>query len=270
MEGQEGVGENPEASPAEAPQEQPQEAEASQGANADGGESEGADVENWEPDSPKAKRRWKKMLEERNQLRNAVGQYQKLGGDYKGAIALHRMLSQNPDKLTKVMEILHGREQGEQTDPYKDYDPDVAKKFQELDELKQWKATQEQSRQESEQMGITENRQALDLEFEQMLMKDGYVKDDGKAVDDTLADLLANATLATLQRKAQNPDKPTRSELQMAYKEVKQGLAYLEKASLNKMVKPSVPPSGTPSGAPVPQANQRTEEQRIAEIAGML
>lgn len=215
--------------------------------------------------------RWIKMNEENRGLRGKVKEFEGTQEQYQGAIALDQILRQNPEKMAGVMEILTGKPaQKEPEDPYGEYDPDVANKFREFDEIKQWKQDVESQHEEAAKRSVEENKSVLDQEFESMLVADNFVDAEGKAVDDNFVDLISNATLSALQNNAQNPDRPTRAELTMAYKTVKEGIEYLKKSALKDVVKPSIPLSGTAKGQIPPQNAEETEEQRLASIAEML
>lgn len=214
--------------------------------------------------------RWNAKLKAERELKARLGELEgKLNSNQK-AIELYDWLKENPTRFRSLMDLIEGKQGREpQEDPYSEFAPEVAAKFRELDDLKNWKAVQERDRQAYEQRTISENRSELDVEFDNMLIGDGFVSKDG-SFDEGLVTLISKATLATMMEIARDPHKPTKGELKEAYKRVTSGLSAVEKNAFKKAVRSDVPQTGSKTGIPQVNGKPRSREDRIADIVNGL
>lgn len=218
---------------------------------------------------------WKQMREQVRQLNSQIKALE-------GASNLERWMKSNPENMQMIRDMMEGRapQKPEVSQPkedlYKDYDPVVAEKFRKLDAFEQWKAEQDKrleqqklSEQDREQATISKNMDDLDSSFEELLIKDGFMREDGSG-DQDLFELISDAMLTRLAKKFGDPRRATRDQVQEVYKAVTNGLSAHQKFTLKKTVKTDVPLSGSRKGSIPMGKTKLTEDERIASIANSL
>lgn len=209
---------------------------------------------------PKSENRYQKLANEAKRYKTEAQQYQEKLKAHEGAIALHQVLSSDPQKARLLQDLMDQNRSkeimskifGQQEDPYKDFAPEVAERFRKLDALEKWKEDQERNwaeRSKSDQERTIQNhRNDLDNEFNKLLSDSGFLKD-GVSTNERRTSLLERATLTALIETAQDPNFPTKEELKTAYDSVISDLSEIEKLTLKQTVKPSgVPASGSVIG----------------------
>lgn len=225
---------------------------------------------------------WRQM---REQLRQRDAQIKAL----EGAANIDKWLKSNPGNMRVIMDLMEGKSQqaqapqqamsqtpAAQEDPYADFDPVVAEKFRKLDAFEQWKAEldrqneqQKASQQKQEQESIQKNMNDLDSSFDEVLVKDGYMGEDGSG-DIDLIEMIQDATLARLARKFGDPTRATRAQMLETYKAVTAGLSAHQKFTLKKTVKQDVPLSGSTRGTVPTGKTTMSEHDRVSTLIDSL
>lgn len=235
--------------------------------------------------------RWKKLLKERNTLREQMRALQERSQQYESkefqsatmlrdllqsrpqyaSLLLRLFNGENPNQV--VNEIFRAEQQAEanQRPPEEEYDPRTAQYFKEIEELKRWKQEQQTEQQKFMKEQVQSYQKDLDAEYERRLAEDGFIDQSGKPVDDKFVTLVDSATKAILQSTAKNPDIPTVQEFDQAYSTMKQCVKYMEEKIRRDMSKKSVsnvpPLSGTSNGQMPIGKVKITDQDRVMDIA---
>lgn len=229
------------------------------------------DTESEAGTASKSQNRYQKLANENRQYKMELQKFREEQAALAGARNLDAILRANPHKAAKIMEIINAREEAQvRADPYAAFSPEVAAKFREMDELKQWREQWEENQKSQQVKTFEKNKAALETEYASLLQKDGYVGKDGNPVSQPLVDAIDRATLAMLMETAEDPNFPTSQELNRAYGLVIAGFKEAEKRGLKQTIKsPGVPASGTKSGT-IPAKGPETDQQRINRILSEL
>lgn len=221
--------------------------------------------------------RWQKMVKERRELQAKLQQIEQQSQGNAQLFEFGNFLKSNPQIAKAVYETIEKLTKGEaepKGDPYAEYDPDVAERFRKLDELQQWKADQERQRAEQENQSLQEYQASLDTEFDQRLMKDGFLAEDGTPKNENIVNVMSMAMKSFLDSNAKNPSRPTRAEFEAGYQTIKEVYnAIREEASrdaLKNAATTHIPATGTGKGAPPAGKATRNERDRIMDIAGSI
>jgi hypothetical protein len=188
-------------------------------------------------------------------------------------------LRANPKIAAKFFELINGEGSPAldkpKEDPYKDYDPDVAAKFREMDEIKAKLAEKEKQEAEARERTSKENQEIVDKAYYGWLQGKGYLDSDGNPQDEITVKLIDAAVLAGLKENCRDPKNPTKAELDEILEWVEKGVAHLrnseKKTVLKQVANPKVPPAtGSKSGNPPPVNKEMTDEDYIADIEAAL
>lgn len=222
--------------------------------------------------------RWQKMVQQNRDYRQKMQRLEDQIRQLDGPATLHKKLSENPQKLRAVLDMLEDRrdaiEKDKSENVYEDWEPEAAKHLKRIDALEkrieQLLEADQHRQQTSEQRAIQGHLGSIDNEYEKFLARDGYIKD-GKPVNERLVSVIDRATRAILDDIHRTERRlPTFEDLQAAYDEVVQGLSAHEKQTLRKTVNSGVPPSGSNRGSIPKGKTAQTEDERIRDLAASL
>lgn len=240
--------------------------------------------------------RWQKMLQENREFQKQVKTYEEQVSGYKGAAEIEGWLKNNPKVYQTILDMKAGRfdPNSVQSAPppppepkvedflkgYEGYAPEVQdlaktawvaeqrankieKRFDEFVNLLQ------QKEQEYNQQRQHELYSTIDQGFDEHLLKDGLIDEQGNAKNEKTVELVRRATLETL--KEMSPNGPTPEAMKKAYKEVMEALNLYGRQALQKTIKTaSMPPSGSRAGTPNLAKGPKTDAQRVAELEALL
>lgn len=214
--------------------------------------------------------RWIEMNRANKEYKAKVAEFEAKQKELEGAAAIKEWLEKDPQGFYNHFKSQFEPQpvQQPENDPYEAFEPEVAERFRRydkaLEEAERAKLEAQQNQQMTEKQRVAQNRQELDTAFDELAKAAGFIDEEGKS-DEEFMDVVANATLAKLHGIAENPNLPTKKELETAFKAITKGLKTVEKKALSQ--KPaSVPPSGSSRGV-VPSAKvKRTAEDRINDI----
>lgn len=204
--------------------------------------------------------RFKKVNESYKQTQAQLADMQRQMQGLSGAQALHQRLSQDSNLLRHVMDLIEGKadlksltqpKEAANEEPEIDwdsFDPVIKNHHDTLKSLQKQVAELLQEKESQSQAGLQQHQAEIDDYFDSMLIRDGYMGED-KQMNKTNS-LIQKATLAELNEIARDPLRPTRAEVDKAYKSVLEGLGQYEKHKLTKQVTPpEAPLSGTKRGS---------------------
>lgn len=266
--------------------------------NGDSQESEVVDsAEVVSSEAPKSKEyNFKQMRENLNRFETEKKQWEAERQQLMGAKQLDEVLRKDPitglkflakslgvDPKKLIDEVVERQAQETSDLPkidFEQYDPETAKllKFMhdrasKVDQLEQWKnkfeQTIEQSQQEARESQIQQNMASIDSEFDNQLIKDGFMDKDGNGSAE-LIDVIRDAIISRLTKISGDARLATKEQFHEAYKAVSSGLSAHQKQTLKKTVKTDVPLSGSRKGGiPIGKAKM-TEDERIGDIVNSL
>lgn len=260
-----------------APQQDQQEAvEVPTDAPEGGEESASSPDQSGEKKSVKAENRYQKLANDNRKYREELQQMKVDMAGMSGLKEIEGFLKSNPDKAKIFLDWMIGQNEPKAPteDPYKDFRPEVAAKFRELDDLKKWKSDFENNQKMEHERSETQSRSQVyserDNEFNDYLKADGYLDKDGR-YDESVVEFIEDAVFTRLMRTAQDPLKPSRNEFKDAYDAVcRKAAPALTKMKMKSFIKePGVPPSGSRGGI-IPPKGKDTEKARLARIQSML
>jgi len=251
-----------------------------------------AQAEAQEPQAGSKEYNFKQMRENLSRLETERKQWLEERKGLTGAADLDKWIRSDPKNLEFIIGLRNGRnpkdlaaqiyaeqvqEQAEAGFNFEQYDPDTGKLLKtyhdKLSGLEQWKTQMEQKIQESQQQEqqakIDRNMQAIDNDFDNQLIKDGFVDANGKG-DDNVVELIRHAVIAKLAQSTDDPRTASKAQFNDAYKAVVSGLSAYQKQTLKKAVKTDVPLSGSRKGSIPMGKTSMTEDERISSIVNSL
>lgn len=204
-----------------------------------------------------------------------------------GAKALHARLSQDTNLLRHVLDLVEGKsdlkslqqpqakteqEIEEEKINWDEFDPVIKNHHTKLSALEKKVDQLLQEREATTRQSLETHQADIDDYFDSMLIRDGFMGADKKATK--INSLIQKATLAEIAETARDPQRPTRAEVDKAYRSVVDGLGHFEKFKQTKQVTPpDVPLSGTKKGN-VPSQGKNTskmsEQDRINYWANLM
>ena len=226
-------------------------------------------------------------------MREAVRQRDEQIKSLKGAADLDRWLKSNPKNLRTIMDLMEGRETQSQPQSqnnvsdktpqfnFEQYDADTQgilkflyDKALKADELIQWKVEQERREQERQTSTVKEreaqmetNMLTLNTEFDELLVKDGYLAKDYSGGESPMVNLIRYAVMAALTETMGDARRATRDQLNKAYGSVISGLSAHRKHTLKEAItSPGTPATGSKQGTAMTAKPARSEAQRISEL----
>lgn len=227
--------------------------------------------------SKKAENRYQKLANSVNQWKQKASEYERQLQKNQEAIQFYETLKQqNPKSLhvltsmaermlkqgydpDQVMAAMEQFQQKQQEDPYSEYDEPIRRlakeqqaTLEELKALKEWKKAQETS-------VVQQEEEKLHSAFDQMLERDGFVKD-GK-FDELEVYGLSALTTALAKQFSKTPDRPSLDEVSKAYNLAKQIMNKQGNKAIKNIVNaPSVPASGTIKTVAMPGGKPQAEK----------
>lgn len=218
--------------------------------------------------------RWEQLNKEFRTTKTRAQQLEQQLQNHKDLIEFGDFLKANPNKAKRILEVLQENEEAAKGDPFAEYEPDVAERLKTVDELKQWKAEQERQREEQQNQSIQEYQAQLDTEFDQRLVKDGFLGEDGTPKNGKVVDVLSMAMKSFIDTNARDPKRPSRAEFDAGYQTIMEVYkAIREEASrdaLKNAVTDTPPPTGSGRGAAPGGKTARTEQDRIADLVSSI
>lgn len=249
-------------------------------------------AEGVEPQAGSKEYNFKQMRENLSRLETERKQWLEERKGLTGAADLDKWIRSDPKNLEFIIGLRNGRnpkdlaaqiyaekvqEQAEAGFNFEQYDPDTGKLLKtyhdKLNGLEQWKTqleqTIQQQQKQDEQTQIDRNMQAINDDFDNQLIKDGYVDANGKG-DDSVVELIRHAVIAKLAQSTDDPRTASKAQFTEAYKAVVNGLSAYQKQTLKKAVKTDVPLSGSRKGSIPIGKTTMTEDERISSIVNSL
>jgi hypothetical protein len=214
-------------------------------------------------------KRWIEMNRANKEYKAKLAEFERRQKELEGAAAIKEWMEKDPKGLFNHLKSqLEPEPVAPENDPYEAFEPEVAERFRKydkaLEEAEKAKQEAQERSQMTEKQRISQNRQELDTAFDELAKTAGFIDENGNS-DEEFMDVVANATLAKLHGIAENPNMPTKKELETAFQAITKGLKTVEKKALSQ--KPvSVPPSGSSRGVVPNSKVKRTAEDRINDI----
>lgn len=214
--------------------------------------------------------RWIKLNEANRNYKAKIKDLESRLGTLSEAEKLDQWLRSDPQNLKTVLDLMSGPKEASK-DPYQGYDPETAQLLRDRDAriqaLEQKFSKLEEMEQNSKLTSKQKNEKALESEFSRMLQEKGFTNDQGLVPDDSapLVALVEKATLAELMSIAEDPNFPSKEELNQAFTNVTMGLEVAKKFGLKDVIK-NVPPTGSKLGTPPPKGPM-SEAERIRQMA---
>lgn len=221
---------------------------------------------------------YNKAREAERKLRSELARYKREFEAAKGGIDFHNKLSQTtPQKLQKIMEIINAQEEAAKADEEDDswlgeYDPKVANKLREIDQVKKTVNSEllarinqlEQRFKQNDFFAVEQNQKVLESSFDKFLTENKIFPQVTPEIEETPKYKMIQSYVwnSLLERGYGNPRTATMEDFSDVLNDVKAGLTELGKSELIQKARPTVPLSGTRSGQ-VPSSDKVTEEDKV-------
>lgn len=231
--------------------------------------------------------RWQKMLaknKEYSEKLAALEQRVAVFGDrdpqsLQGILALDQWLREDPQRARQMYDLMMGEKAGqpaeaeapqEQSDPYEQYAPEVAAKFREVDELKQFVQQLKSQHEEQQKLVQLERQQEVDAHmkdldkyFDSKLQADGYLDEQGNPLDQDALRLIEGAAQNEFLRIVNEKKWLSKEDIDQVYADlVTKGMTAAEKRALKKVTTHTVPASGSKAGLPAQTKKPMSDDER--------